>query len=110
FGLTLHGAPHAAGAMIDELDDERRAGSVPSESYLLALLLGVDAQAALQHVESFNWALRLLEARERIARMAADPEEFTDDDLEGLDEAARLVLRVASPEWDERYRRMHAEP
>lgn len=110
FGLSLRGEPHAAGALVEKLDDLRRTAPVPAEAYLLALLLGVDASTAERHVESFNWGLRLLEIRERIARMAADPAAFTDDDLEGLEESAGFVLRVAEPVWDDRHKRLLAEP
>ncbi|HET8986171.1 MAG TPA: hypothetical protein VFN03_10470, partial [Trueperaceae bacterium] len=110
FGLSLSGEPHAAGDLVGKLDALRRTRPVPSEAYLLALLLGVDAAAAQHHVESFNWALRLLETRDRIARMAADPGAFTDDDLEGLEESASFVLRAAEPRWEERHARLLAEP
>src|SRR5690606_33777209 len=95
FGLTLAGVPYAARDLLERLDEFQRTEPVPWEAYLLALLVGSDSSAAATHIESFNWALRLLDSRERIARMAADPDAFTDDDLEGLDEAATLVLRVA---------------
>jgi tRNA nucleotidyltransferase (CCA-adding enzyme) len=110
FGLSLSGEPHPAGELVEGLDTLRRTATVPMEAYVLALLLGVDARAAQQHVESFNWALRLIETRDRIARMAADPGAFTDDDLEGLEESASLVLRVADPRWDDRHARLLAEP
>ena len=110
FGLTLTGKPHAAGELVAKLDELRRSEPVPWEAYLLALLLGIEARAAERHVESFNWALRLLEARERVARMAAEPEAFTDDDMEALEEPARFALRVAEPRWAERHMRLLAEP
>src|SRR5690606_794168 len=100
FGLTLAGVPYAARDLVERLDEVQRTEPVPWEAYLLALLVGSDSSAAATHIESFNWALRLLDSRERIARMAADPDAFTDDDLEGLDEAATLVLRVAEPRWE----------
>ncbi len=110
FGLTLAGAPYRAGALIERLDEMRRAAEVPHESYHLALLLGVDAAAAERHVREFNWALRLLETRARLVAMASEPQAYGDDDLEALDTAAATTLRAAQPVWEDRYRRLLAEP
>ena len=110
FGLTLAGSPVAAGELVEKLDELQRTEPVPWEAYLLALLLGSDASAAAAHVAAFNWALRHLDSRDRLARMAAEPDAFTDDDLEGLEEPARFVLRVAEPRWEERHRHLLAEP
>src|SRR5690606_5998471 len=80
------------------------------EAYHLALLMGVDDAAAERHVRAFNWALRLLETRNRLLAMAAEPAAYDDEEYEALDAAPALTLRAAQPAWEERYRRLLAEP
>ena len=110
FGLELTGGPLDAATLIERLDGLRRTETVPSESYHLALLLGVNAADAEHHVREFNWALRHLDTRDRILRMATDPHAYNDEDLEALEPAANLTLRAAEPAWEERHRRLLAEP
>jgi hypothetical protein len=82
---------------------------VPDEAYLLALLLRSDDEAAAAHLASFHWPRRYAQVRGKL-RALLGSERVRDDDLEGLNEAARLVVRAASPQLAARLARIEETP
>ncbi len=101
------------------LDALRESGTVPSESYLLALFLGVPAPTLEAHVEAFNWPRRHLVTVAKLHRLidpnlrptyAGRPEALRDEELEELDAPARRLLRVVDPELALRLERLEQGP
>lgn len=62
---TLYGLQDTP--LIARLDALRPSVAVPTESYLLALLLALSEEDAAAHVRRFSWPQRLLAARRRLA-------------------------------------------
>ncbi len=118
FGLRAAGGPYNAFELAQALDELRREHAVPPESYLLALLLGVDANGAERHVEEFNWPRRHLQTRLRLLTILGhEPRSngerggaVRDEELEALDAPARWALRAAQPSLAGRLDRLEAQP
>jgi len=118
FGLQAHGGPLDSLELTQTLDGLGQESPLPAEAYLLALLVGVDAAAAEQHVESFNWPRRHLQTRARLLAILGREERpdhrrngpVRDEDLEALDPAARWLLRAAAPELSGRLERLERHP
>jgi tRNA nucleotidyltransferase (CCA-adding enzyme) len=108
-GLEALFGLQADGALLQALDRQRHDRDVPDEAYLLALLLSSDDGAALAHLETFHWPRRYGQLRDRLRSMLA-AEHVRDEDLEGLDEAARVVLRCLSPDLAARLTRLEEGP
>lgn len=118
FGLRAEGGPFDALELARELDALGQETPLPPESYLLALLLGVDEAAAERHVERFNWPRRHLQTRARLlVILGTEPRSqgrrggaIRDEDLEALDVPARYVLRAAEPTLTGRLDRLERQP
>jgi tRNA nucleotidyltransferase (CCA-adding enzyme) len=119
---AMFGLPRAEGRLdplklTAALDALREAGPVPTEAYLLALFVGVPVADLEKHVEEFNWPRRHLATLARLHK-ALDPglrpthegrpEPLRDEDLEALEPAARLLLRVIDPELGLRVERIES--
>ncbi len=100
---------HADEAVLEAVDEQRRHRDVPDETYLLALLLATDTADADAHLESFHWPRRYGQARDRLRTLLA-AEVVRDEDLEGLDEASRVLLRCLSDELGARLTRLEEAP
>ncbi len=108
-GLEALFGLRADGALLQALDRQRHDRDVPDEAYLLALLLSSADGAAAAHLETFHWPRRYGQLRDRLRSMLA-AEHVRDEDLEGLDEAARVVLRCLSPDLAARLTRLEEGP
>jgi len=108
-GLEALFGLQADDALLEALDRQRHDRDVPDESYLLALLLASDDEAAAAHLEAFHWPRRYGQLRDRLRAMLR-AEQVRDEELEGLDEAARVVLRCLSPELAARLTRLEEGP
>lgn len=95
--------------LLTALDEQRHERDVPDETYLLALLLASDDDAVARHLESFHWPRRYGQARDRLRALLA-AEHARDEDLEGLDEATRVLLRCLDPELSSRLARLEEGP
>ena len=103
FGLT------PAWDLLEALDRLRMERGAPAESYLLALLMATDDDAAARHLQTFHWPRRLGQQRLRLlALRRADP--VLDEDLEELDEAARAVARCLGNDLAARLERFEEGP
>ncbi len=103
FGLT------ADWPLLRALDDLRHQQGVPDEAYLLALLVASDDAAAARHLELFHWPRRYAQLRDRL-RGLTSMQHVQDEQLEGLDEASRMVLRCLSPELAARLTQLEEGP
>lgn len=118
FALGTEGGPYDGLSLVQSLDELRRENHVPAESYLLALLLGVDNETAERHVEEFNWPRRHLQTRSRLlAVLGSQPRlngqrggAIRDEELEALDLSARWTLRAALPSLAGRLERLEVQP
>ena len=108
-GLEALFGLQADGELLLALDSQRHERDVPDEAYLLALLLASDDAAAAAHLEAFHWPRRYGQLRDRLRAMLR-AEHVRDEDLEGLDEAARVVLRCLSPDLAARLTRLEEGP
>lgn len=95
--------------LIGALDAERQAREVPDEAYLLALLLRAAPAAADRALARFHWPKRLQAALRALRRAEAEGA-ITERELEGLDGAARAVLRALGGELAARVRAYEAAP
>ena len=98
---------HANHDLIVQLDEQRREGGVPDESYLLALLMGVPEDTLAEQVATFGWSKPLLAKR----RMLLDAEQtpvtqFLVANERALDPSVRAVLRALNPDFKERLERL----
>ncbi len=121
---AMFGLPRASGrldplALATALDNLRETEDVPSEAYLLALMIGVPAPELQTHVEEFNWPRRHLVSVERVRRVLLPdlrpthegrPEPLRDEDLEALEPPARWLLRAIDPELALRVERLETTP
>ena len=121
---AMFGLPRATGlldplALATALDALREAGPVPSEAYLLGLMVGVDEAELQAHMDEFNWPRRHLVSVERVLRVLQPalrpthqgrPEALRDEELEALDPAARWLLRAIDPELALRLERIETAP
>ncbi|HKI56575.1 MAG TPA: CBS domain-containing protein [Trueperaceae bacterium] len=96
-------------ALLEALDEQRHERGVPDEAYLLALLLSADEATAARHLEAFHWPRRYAQVRLKLRSLLAE-EHVPDEALEGLDEAARVLLRCLSPELAARLTRLEEGP
>lgn len=118
FGLQAQGGPLDALALAHELDTLGKEAPLPAESYLLALLVGAEEQAAEWHVETFNWPRRHLQTRSRLLGiLGREPRSngrrggaIRDEELEALDTPARWLLRAAEPTLTGRLDRLERQP
>ncbi len=118
FGLQAQGGPFDALELARALDALGQESPLPPESYLLALLLGVDEAAAERHVERFNWPRRHLQTRSRLlVILGREPRSdgrrggaIRDEDLEALEVPARHLLRAAEPTLAGRLDRLERQP
>ena len=118
FGLQAQGGPFDALELARALDVLGQESPLPPESYLLALLLGVDEAAAERHVERFNWPRRHLQTRSRLlVILGREPRSdgrrggaIRDEDLEALEVPARHLLRAAEPTLAGRLDRLERQP
>jgi len=95
--------------VLKALDEQRHDRDVPDEAYLLALLLSSDDDAAASHLEAFHWPRRYGQLRDRLRAMLR-AEHVRDEDLEGLDDAARVLLHCLSPDLSGRLTRLEEGP
>lgn len=121
---AMFGLPRASGRLdplelTAGLDALRGAGAVPSESYLLALFLGVPTETLEVHIEAFSWPKRHLATVAKLHRLIdpslrpthdGRPEALRDEELEALDTPARRLLRVLDPELALRLERLEQAP
>ncbi len=110
FGLELASAREA----LEALDDARAKGDVPDEAYLLALLVSQSDEAAIRHVEAFNWPRRVLAARDRLVRLLGHdpsaPVAAADSELEQLSPAEGAVVMARGGALAEQLVRVMEEP
>lgn len=117
FGLRGGGELDAL-ALASALDELRKESELPSDAYLLALLVAETEQGAERHVEEFNWPRRHLQTRARLLSIVlreprADGQRggaIRDEELEALDPAARWLLRAAVPALTGRLERLEQQP
>ncbi|MEJ2667865.1 MAG: CBS domain-containing protein, partial [Deinococcales bacterium] len=95
--------------LLAALDAMRHERDVPDETYLLALLLASEDEAATRHLETFHWPRRFGQVRHRLRALLAS-EHVQDEDLEGLDEAARVLVGCLDPELAARLTRLEQAP
>ncbi len=83
--------------LLNALDAARRAGEVPAESYLLALLLSLTPAERERVITRFRWPRRYLEILSRLGaiRLANEVEAAQ---LARLGEAERRLLAASSPQ------------
>ena len=79
---------------LERLDEQRRADSVPDESYLLLLLTGVREDKLAEHAATFGWPKKLLTKR----RLLLDAERGLDE--RALDPALIAALKAQLPELE----------
>ncbi len=108
-GLTGLFGLGADWSLLEALDEQRHEHGVPDEAYLLALFLASDDAAAREHLEAFHWPRRYGQVRDRLRAMLR-AEHVADEDLESLDEAARVLLRCLSPDLASRLTRLEEGP
>lgn len=118
FGLQALGGPLNALELAQTLDSLGQETPLPAESYLLALLVGVEEGKAERHVELFNWPRRHLQTRSRLLGiLGREPRSngrrggaIRDEELEALDAPARWLLRAAEPSLTGRLDRLERQP
>jgi tRNA nucleotidyltransferase (CCA-adding enzyme) len=97
FGMTL---PRES---IERLDVLRQSVTVPRESYLLALLLGVPEGNLKERLETFGWSLRYLASLKKL-RTLGSVNQLWSEGFAKLTEAEKLTLRAFSESLDTRIR------
>ncbi len=95
--------------LVDALDAQRHERGVPDETYLLALLIASGDDEVTAHLEAFHWPRRYGQVRDRL-RALLRAEHVRDEDLEGLDDAGRILLRCLSRELAGRLTRLEEGP
>lgn len=108
-GLQMLFGLQADFALLAALDEQRHERGVPDEAYLLALLFSSDDDAVARHLETLHWPRRYAHVRDKL-RAVLTVDHVHDEDLEGLDDAARVLLRCLSPELSARLTRLEEGP
>jgi tRNA nucleotidyltransferase (CCA-adding enzyme) len=97
FGMTL--TPE----IIKRLDTLRQGVSVPRESYLLALLLGVSETALKEKLETFGWPLRYMDSLRKLREIHL-ANYLSSEGFTKLTDAEKLTLRALSEPLETRVR------